>query len=147
MDSNIGTWVKVTKASEVKTGERIKETSFTGNVYGGDDAPMYVTFKKGDRVDIKSPVSGSGSFDNNIFALDIDGKNYWKSIEVFRTARVATIYGQQVGFYKHKWTIKLPVKTGYIFSSDGYYTRTADAIRAAKRICEQMNIPYKVSKD
>lgn len=147
MDSNIGTWVKVTKASEVKMGERIKETSFTGNVYGGDDTPMYVTFKKGDRVDIKSPVSGGGSFDNNIFMLEPNGKNYWKSIEVFRTVRVATIYGQQVGFYKHQWSIELPVKTGHVFLSDKFYTRTSDAIRAAKRVCEQMGIPYKVSKD
>ena len=66
-------------------------------------------------------------------------------VEPKPSKKIATIYIYESGD-RYDWVIRFPIKVGHCFSSDKYYTKRNDALRAAKNVCEQMGIKYTVSE-
>lgn len=155
---NNGKWVKITNVYTLKVGDIVKYCSIESNGMeywcggGGAAGTRIVSFIGKTQINISEP--GNNSLMSNLAADEWDKIYKWvpgKETQKENTPKtssdkVATIYGQEVDD-KYQWSIEFPVRIGHVFLSDKFYNQRSDAIRAAKRICEQMNIPYKVSKD
>lgn len=165
--SKNGKWVKVTDLSTLKVGDSVKycnivkyrnidiETYWYGDTENGNVervvgkiTPTEINVYEPDCDVLMSNLIRDGWDEVYKWVEEKDTPNVVtpEIVEPKPSKKIATIYIYESGD-RYDWTIRFPIKVGHSFSSDKFYTKRNDALRAAKNVCEQMGIKYTVSEE
>jgi hypothetical protein len=157
-----GTWVTVTKAEDVKVGDRVRYKGW--DQYGYDDKkPQIVKSIKNCKVFCQCDVDES--FDNDLFYVEPNGDLFWRSIEKFVSdpevnnpkksnnkpkkidnKNVVDVLVTNEGYGINEYQFCIYSKSSRVktmITSKNLYTRKSDAKRAAKSYCKYLGFEAK----